>query len=485
MFKRPVFHIIPIFKPMCKTSLFIALAIASATADAQSGRSDYDLDKDGLIEIHSVEDFLAIPDAAKGAIKLYDSSAGCPDSKCLGYELVGDLDFADLTHVQLPMPFLYYAIFEGNQHAIKNLKTNRFAGPSFGLFDFVHGSVIRNLKVENVEFVAPGADYMGVLTPLLVSSTILNVQVSGTLRGMHYTGGLAGVVSGSVILGSHFSGTIQTTSLEATLGMGGLVGNGENTVIYASGADGKFEWSGVPVKNSVLGGLIGTTHSHNSIIASYAKFENVEVNLVGNLSAHPPVTIESSYSIYNGDGSGSAAVVGFYSKPSFQVEAASEVDAVVLTDLACPQSESDERCDYPDLLRGWHSHRDSSGQEIWNLGSSTDLPTINQDLVFDLTDSDEDGVLDLLDRFPENAAAVLDFDRDGKPDFWWQDCDLECQQASGLTLDDNVQHALLTKNPGQDDQSKGGSFALFEFWFLLGLNCALFMAGSRYRVTVK
>lgn len=474
--------------PMRKTGLFVTLALVAAMANAQSGRSDYDTDDDGLIEIRSVEDFLAMPDAAKGAIKLYESAAGCPESGCIGYELVSDLDFSSLANVRLPMPFLYYTIFEGNEHTIQNLDTDRFAGPAFGLFEFVHGSVIRNLKIENVALAAPGAEYLGTLTPLLISSTIVNVQVSGTLRGQHYTGGLAGVSTGSVVLSSHFSGTIQPAHIalvDASFGMGGLVGNGENTVIFASSAEGKFELNATPVNNFALGGLIGTTHSHNSIIASYANFENVKVNLVGNLAAQAPVTIESSYSIYNGDGSGTAAVVEFYSKLPSQAEVVSAVDSAALADLACPQSELDERCDYPDLLQGWQAHRDSIGQEIWNFGSSTDLPVIHQDLEFDLTDSDQDGALDLLDRFPENAAAVLDFDRDGKPDLWWQDCDAECQAASGLTLDDKVQYPSKPEDPGQDDHSKGGSFALFEFWMLMGLNCTLILAGRRCRINSK
>lgn len=481
-------HPITISCVMRKTSLIFALALSAAMANAQSGRNDYDVDDDGLIEITSVEDFLAMPDAARGAIKLYESAAGCPEPACIGYELVSDLDFSDLPNVRLPMPFLYYAIFEGNQHTIKNLNTDRFAGPTFGLFDFVHGSVIRNLKFDNIELKAPGAEYLGTLTPLLISSTILNVQVSGTLRGQHYTGGLAGVANGSVILDSHFSGTIQPANIalvDSTFGMGGLVGNGENTVIFASSANGQFELNGTPVNNASLGGLIGTTHTHNSIIASYANFENIKVNLIGNLAAQSPVTIESSYAIYTGDGSGTTAVVGFYSKVHYQGEAVSAVDSVIQADLACPQSELDERCDYPDLLQGWLTHQDSNGQAVWNFGSDTDLPVQHEELDFDLTDSDEDGVLDLLDRFPENAAAVLDFDRDGKPDLWWQDCDDQCQSESGLTLDDKVQYPFLPEDPDQDDHRQSGSFALFDFWFLLGMNCVVLLAGRSKLVKSK
>ena len=77
-----------------KTGFLVTLSLAASMVNAQSGRSDYDTDKDGLIEIRSVEDFLAVPDTLTG-VKLYDSTTGCPESGCLGYELVASLDFAD------------------------------------------------------------------------------------------------------------------------------------------------------------------------------------------------------------------------------------------------------------------------------------------------------------------------------------------------------------------------------------------------------
>ena len=122
---QQAFRAISFFRFMRKTCfirklvLLVALVIAAAGTNAQSGRSDYDMDQDGLIEILSVEDFLAIPDAARGAVRLYGSSEGCPEPACLGYELMSDLDFADLPNVQLPMPSLYYVIFEGNYQCDK------------------------------------------------------------------------------------------------------------------------------------------------------------------------------------------------------------------------------------------------------------------------------------------------------------------------------------------------------------------------------
>jgi len=50
-------------------------------------------------------------------------------------------------------------------------------------------------------------------------------------------------------------------------------------------------------------------------------------------------------------------------------------------------------------------------------------------------DDDNDGVGDPSDRFPLNAAASSDTDNDGYPGSWNVACDLICQAASGLILD--------------------------------------------------
>ncbi len=52
-------------------------------------------------------------------------------------------------------------------------------------------------------------------------------------------------------------------------------------------------------------------------------------------------------------------------------------------------------------------------------------------------DSDYDGVADPRDAFPLDAAASVDTDGDGMPDEWNLGCDVACQDASGLVLDDD------------------------------------------------
>lgn len=51
------------------------------------------------------------------------------------------------------------------------------------------------------------------------------------------------------------------------------------------------------------------------------------------------------------------------------------------------------------------------------------------------TDDDNDGVLDVFDKFPLNAAASTDTDNDGYPNSWNAVCDANCQNNSGLIID--------------------------------------------------
>ncbi|MGF1779233.1 polysaccharide lyase family 8 super-sandwich domain-containing protein [Vibrio nomapromontoriensis] len=51
-------------------------------------------------------------------------------------------------------------------------------------------------------------------------------------------------------------------------------------------------------------------------------------------------------------------------------------------------------------------------------------------------DSDDDGIGDNQDAFPHNAAASVDGDDDGYPDSWNEHCSRDCQLASGLRPDE-------------------------------------------------
>lgn len=54
------------------------------------------------------------------------------------------------------------------------------------------------------------------------------------------------------------------------------------------------------------------------------------------------------------------------------------------------------------------------------------------------TDADSDGVDDYVDAFSTNIAASVDADNDGLPDAWNAACDATCQSGSGLVLDGSL-----------------------------------------------
>jgi len=69
-------------------------------------------------------------------------------------------------------------------------------------------------------------------------------------------------------------------------------------------------------------------------------------------------------------------------------------------------------------------------------------------------DTDEDGVFDIEDAFPDNNAAAVDTDGDGMPDDFLETCDQDCIAGSGLILDDDDDDdGILDINDGhpQDD----------------------------------
>ena len=140
----------------------LCIALCSSLSQAASGRADYDLDDDGLIEIDDWADLNEIRNNLTGTA-LYGSSAGCPGSGCNGFELTTDLDFDTNGDGQLDASDTYWnasagwvaigsypsnpfkAIFEGNGHIIKNLMINRHYSSFQGLFGYADTASMQNL----------------------------------------------------------------------------------------------------------------------------------------------------------------------------------------------------------------------------------------------------------------------------------------------------------------------------------------------------
>ena len=160
------------------------------------GRADYDLDNDGLIEINDLADLNAIP-KYEATIALYNSTKGCPNNVCTGYELTRDINFDSNNDGQFTSadslwangngwepPILDNLTFEGNGYAIRNLNVHKAIDgrvQNAGLFSRVINSTIRNLAITGPLTSVTG-DVAGLLAGSVDNSTIAWVLPTGGSR---------------------------------------------------------------------------------------------------------------------------------------------------------------------------------------------------------------------------------------------------------------------------------------------------------------
>ena len=212
-------------------------------------RIDYDSDDDGLIDISKTSQLLVARADPNGDgtpsksqinfrhIAYYNigflrsaAGMGCPQTGCVGYELVSNLNMASAAWTwDLPS---YSAIFEGNGHTIVNLRS----APMFG--EIKASGVVRNLTLKAMNAAA--------------------------IYRWENVGGLAGVNRGA-ISNVHVTGTADSGRGSAG---GGLVGvNGPTGTISDSSSAGRaLNSESGPGRD--LGGLVG--RNAGSIRSSYS-----------------------------------------------------------------------------------------------------------------------------------------------------------------------------------------------------------------------
>lgn len=160
---------------------------------AAPGRGDYDVDDDGLIEIHDLVDLNEIRHDATGA-SLYGASDGCPLDGCIGFELTGDLDFDSNGNGTRDAGDLFWndgagwtpidnfdAILEGNGFHLRNFYTSQPGRDAALIRNGGVQSVVRNLS-----FSGPLTRVMAYEAAVLMiwsRGVIENVSVSGVVMG--------------------------------------------------------------------------------------------------------------------------------------------------------------------------------------------------------------------------------------------------------------------------------------------------------------
>ncbi len=182
------------------------------------------------------------------------------DTTDIDFVLDGDLDLKNESGL-VPIGNSTNAFkgnFYGNGYKISNLNISS-TGNRVGLFGWIDGATIRDLRLEKVEI--SGASHVGALVGYANNATIENVYSTGKVTGSRsQVGGLIGDVNTS-----NLKNVYSTAEVEGNTNVGGLIGYlGKYSVIENSYATGD-------VHSSVqAGGLVGGIRYGGTIKNSYA-----------------------------------------------------------------------------------------------------------------------------------------------------------------------------------------------------------------------
>ena len=280
---------------------------------------------------------------------------------------------------------------------------------------------------------AAGAENVGGLVGYArQTSTIANSYAQGDVSGDLRVGGLVGYErESSSITASYATGAVEGDS-DVGIAAGGLVGAMGQSSITASYATGTIGG------DSNVGGLVGNAFNSSSITASYAAGAVTGTTNVGGVLGNGITNSSITASYWDTEASMQSQGVG-------SDDGTLTGTPTVLTSTAMLAQSS---------FVGFNFVTDPPGDPVsdtpWVIIDGKTQPYLwwqddDGDGIAAYLDTDDDGdsVNDTNDAFPLNAAASVDTDGDGLPDDWNTGCDQACQDASGLTLDNDDDNDLV------------------------------------------
>jgi len=355
--------------------------------DNNDGTTDADMDSDGLIDISSLEELNAIRFALDGSGQVMTKeslpdTSGCPtfilrgnvQQRCIGYELISDLDFDTNSDGQIDEQDTYWndgegwepigsyssraftADFNGNGHKIRNLYIDRTMNAA-GLFGYIKGTSIQPVKLTQIVINGPmtsitGSGDTGMLAGTIDYAGVDRVFVSGIISAWSDAGGLAGKIRGSTV-----SNVFSSVSNTAGRTQGGLIGSLSASTLFNSLSTG-FVASG--------GGLL-----------RHSSFNNND-SLYWATDTSSQTTSEGTNASYFG---------------------------ALLSELQCPTSANNSTCTGNGrLYENWDS-------DVWDFGSDRQLPGLIMNGVV-YRDSDGDGTLDVNLNAPSVALILTQAGRE-------------------------------------------------------------------------
>lgn len=204
--------------------------------------------------------------------------------------------------------------FDGQNHTISNITINRPSEEYVGLFGYIDSSSVTNLNVSGTvsgeRFV--GGVIGGVDGNSLIDNVHSNVEILVTVVGSFGGfGGLIAFVSGAVVV-SNASAivNIDVTNAPSFLYLGGLVGRNSG-IIRDSYSAGTIT---VNTSSTVFGGFVGDNQNGSAIYDSYSTvniFASSNSSSVGGFVGRNTGLISGSYSTGNIQVNSGSAIGGF------------------------------------------------------------------------------------------------------------------------------------------------------------------------------
>lgn len=203
--------------------------------------------------------------------------------------------------------------FDGAQHIIKGITIRRYSSSYGGLFGYIEGGNVQNLKLQNASIGAKS--FVGILAGYVTGSNLRNCTVTGEVSGDgDYAGGLAAQVyrtpvqqcsadvrvSGANYLGGLVGENLAESPISGCYALGSVSGSGGTTGTCVGGLSG---WSHAPISGSYsrttlsgsdrVGGIAGQNSS--SLNQCYAAGGVFGKSNFGGLSGYSNTTITGSY----------------------------------------------------------------------------------------------------------------------------------------------------------------------------------------------
>lgn len=193
--------------------------------------------------------------------------------------------------------------FNGNYFVISSLYINRPNSDYIGLFGLTLEANLMNICIENADIT--GRNRVGGMIGYSSESTIIDCYLTGSVSGVDWVGGLAGITSHSVNISRSYS----TAVVSGDSDVGGLVGHSDTVVTIN-----QCYFSGDVIGSIIVGGLVGSCEMVSTINNSFSSGTVVCAEFAGGLVGilNYTGTINNSYSVgYVMDGLNNGGLIGY------------------------------------------------------------------------------------------------------------------------------------------------------------------------------